>query len=122
MAELVQRRGIYTAISPEGLTFRIRTAANYPEQETDFWTAALGNQLEGQGYYPAGEEQKFTSPAGRGGYFEWGLPYNGKDYLYLTALCVKGSRIIILEAAGEQAVYARYRDALKNSLETVTLR
>lgn len=122
MAEMDVGKGFFSSISPEGLTLRVRTAVNYPEKDIEFWSTALGNQLNGQGYYPAGEKKEFESPAGKGSYFEWGLPYLGEDYLYLTALCVKGKKILILEAAGEQSVYSRYRENLLKSLETAAVK
>jgi len=122
LAEMETGKGFFSAISPEGLSLRLRTVKNYPEKDIDFWTAALGKQLTGVGYYPAGDNRGFKSPAGKGSYFEWGLPYIGEDYLYLTAICVKGKKILILEAAGEQSVYSRYREALIKSLESVELK
>ena len=122
LAELESGKGLFSAISPEGLTLRVRTVVNYPEKDIGFWAAALGNQLTGEGYYPAGEKQDFESPSWKGSYFEWGLPYSGKDFLYLTAICVKGKKILILEAAGEQSVYSRYRDTLIGSLESAALK
>jgi hypothetical protein len=122
LAEMDTGRDFFSAISPEGLILRIRTVVNYPEKDIDFWTAALGKHLTGVGYYPAGEKKTFDSPAGEGGYFEWGLPYIGEDYLYLTAACVKGKKILILEAAGEQSVYSQYREALIESLNSAELK
>ena len=122
LAEMDTGKGFFSAISPEGLTLRARTVVNYPEKDIEFWTAALGKQLTGLGYLPIDENQEFESTAGKGSYFEWGLPYLGEDYLYLTAVCVKGKKIFILEAAGEQPVYSQYREELIDSLGSAELK
>lgn len=113
--------GVISAVSPEGAFIRIMAVANYPLMDLGFWSSALENQLRRAGY--SGMDQKGTISASgiEGAYFEWGLPLRGKNYIYMTAVFIKGKRIYLVEEAGEVAIYSRYRDTVLKSLSTLEL-
>ena len=110
----------YRAISPEGVTYKVRLIPNYPPKELDFWGRALKKHLADEGYRFLGEAS-FTAAGGEGLSFEWGAPYGNEDYIYLTAILVKDKKIAIAEAAGEYKLFGRYREALKASLASLTI-
>jgi hypothetical protein len=106
---LVEERGderVY--VTPEGFYCRFRTEENYPAKDLKFWRDALINKMDVCGY-----TRLFEETPGQSGpsfcYLEWGAPLGNEDYVYATALAVKGNRIIIGEAAGELALFQKYR-------------
>jgi hypothetical protein len=114
--------GEYHAISPEGLRFSVRTVKNYPRKELAFWKDVLKAHLEEEGYTPLGEGEPFRAGDVDGTVYEWAVPLGQDDYVYLVAVMPAGRRIIIAEAAGEHTLFARYRQALYECLQTVSLR
>lgn len=112
---------VFSAVTPEGMKYRVRIAANYPEQELSFWSDALAAQLKTEGYTRLGEPERFTSGGREGAAFEWGVPYGEENYIYLTAILVDGKEILIAEAAAEASVYERYRGSLLESVKSITV-
>jgi hypothetical protein len=111
-------RGTYLAVSPEGVRFRVRTVENYPRMDTDFWAETLKNHLEEEGY------SLVSGPERVGEMFrmEWGVPYNGEDYMYTTAVRVSGRRIVLVETGAPYELYLRYADRIEKSLENLDIR
>jgi len=109
----------YRAISPEGVRYSIRTVQNYPPQDLKFWGQALKNHLQAEGYLLIRPEERFEAANREGLIFEWGLPYRNQSYIYLTAIMLWEKDIVIAEAAGEKELYARYREALIESLRSL---
>jgi hypothetical protein len=112
----------YRAISPEGLRYSIRTVNNYPPQDLEFWSRALKNHLQAEGYVLIRPQERFEAANREGMIFEWGLPYRNQSYIYLTAIMLWEKDIVIAEAAGEQDLYGRYREALLASLRSLNPR
>ena len=111
-------RGTYLAVSPEGVRFRIRTVENYPRMDTDFWAETLKNHLEEEGYsLVSGPET-----VGETIRMEWGVPYNGEDYMYTTAVRVSGRRIVLVETGAPYELYTRYAERIEESLENLEIR
>jgi len=96
----------------------VRTVVNDPEQSLDFWTAALGRQMEESGYLLL-EEGAFSGAHGPGGYFEWLAPVGEEDWVYLTAITVVEEQIVIAEAAGRFDLYQARRPELLGALATL---
>ncbi|MFP4562932.1 MAG: hypothetical protein ACLFRY_06435 [Spirochaetia bacterium] len=111
-------RGNYLAVSPEGVRFRIRTVENYPRMDTDFWAETLAAHLREEGYSLVSGPEK----AGETIRMEWGVPYNGEDYMYTTAVKVSGRRIVIIESGAPYELYTRYADRIEKSLENLDIR
>lgn len=117
-ARLDMRRG-RGAVSPEGMLFRVRTAANEPRKGLEFWSQALENHLRKAGYRPAGPARPFQAAGVSGVVYEWAVPYGHESYLFLTALAVEGRRITLAEAAAPYSVFVLHRSAVFRSLETM---
>jgi hypothetical protein len=109
----------FRALSPEGMRVQARKVRNRPRQQVAFWAEALRTQLIKDGYRSAGEPQPFKAGSREGRYFEWVVPYGTESWSYLTAVVVAGRRILVVEAAGERALYQKHRAALLASLETL---
>jgi len=115
---------LYTAVTPEGMKLSIRKEKNYPQKEAAFWGDALSHHLNEEGYTKVSEDEgaiAFDCPAGKGAYVEWGVPYGGKDYLYLTGVVVRGKDLFVVQAAGPYSVYKQYQKGIKTSLSTLSL-
>lgn len=117
---LVEEGDRFVAVSPEGLTFRVKTEANYPEKDVEFWSKALMRHLEEGGYHPRSEGDFFDCPAGRGFFIEWTVPYRGEAYTYLTGIVPSGEVIYLAEAAGEHELYRTYRSAIIESIKSIS--
>ncbi len=115
------RKNEYRAISPEGMLYRVRSVDNYPVKNLDFWSKALKNQLEKEGYLLTDEGEEFTAGDHRGLLYEWGVRYGNEDFIYLTAIIVFDNRITIAEAGGEHTIYDKYRQPILESLKSITL-
>ena len=106
-------------ISPEGVVARARVVDNDPPQTIEFWSEALKRQLEMSGYFLV-DASDFQAVEGPGTLYEWVAPVNGEDWIYLTAIVVSESEIVIVEAAGEAGEYDLYRDAIRDSLRSIS--
>ncbi len=112
----------YKAVSPEGMIYRVRTLNNYPVQTLEFWADALQNHLEKEGYRSVSDGQAFEAGETPGMIFEWAMPYGNESYIYITAIAVSEKKIAVAEAAAEHTIYYRYREALIESLASITIR
>lgn len=115
-----ETEGFFHAVSPEGANLRVRSAANSPKQDLAFWGEALNREMQRSGYVLAGEAD-FSSAEGPGLIFEWLAPVGEEDWLYLTGLVVAGDTLLIAEAAAPVATFQRYRAAIYESLESISL-
>jgi hypothetical protein len=109
------------AISPEGVILSAYRTENEPVQDLAFWTEAVERHLVTSGYLLLYTGDFATSNLD-GRYFEWLGPVGQDDWVYLTAFYVEGDAIVIVEAAGPYDIYGRYRDAIRESLQTIALR
>ncbi|MCP4297516.1 MAG: hypothetical protein GY786_18110, partial [Proteobacteria bacterium] len=103
---LVDKRGVYRAISPEGVRFQVRKGKNYPLKGIDFWSTALMHHLEETGYQRKDEGELIEIGNGNRLFaVEWGLSAGNRDYLYMTAIVPFRKKIYIIEAAGEISAF-----------------
>ena len=110
----------YRAITPEGVVLGVRVVANDPPQDQAFWAEAIKVQLASNGYRLLAQEA-FKAPIGEGNLYEWVAPVGGEDWVYMTALAVRGPDIVVVEAAGSFSYYREHRPALLRSLASLSL-
>ena len=119
----IKEKDHYTAVSPEGVLYSVRTAENKPQKDLNFWAKALKNHLQKEGYKILAEDgETFTTGSKQGILYEWAVPYGNEDHIYLTAVVVSGRTIAIAEAGGQHSAYRGYRGALLDSLKSLTIR
>jgi hypothetical protein len=109
----------YAAMSPEGMIYRVRVVPNSPKQSLEFWTEALANHLEKEGYVPVSTGNDFEAAGILGSLSEWTVPYRGDTYKYLVGILVADETIAVAEASSSHEVYSRHRTAVLESLETI---
>ena len=119
-------RSVFRAVSPEGMTFRVKTVDHDPPMDLEFWSEALENHMVKEGYRLKGSSdpptQTYPVNVGDGVLFEWIVPYANSSYTYLTAVFVSKKRIVIAESAAENQVYRSHRDAILASLGELKMR
>lgn len=115
----LESTGQYAAMSPEGMVYRVRVMHNSPPQSLDFWTEALTNHLEQEGYVPLSTGNAFEAGPLGGTFSEWTVPYADDTYKYLTGILVGEETIAVVEASSVHEVYDRHRDAVLASLESI---
>lgn len=112
----------YAAMSPEGMIYRVRVMKNQPKQNHEFWSEALRNHLEKEGYLRVSSGNEFQAGSLNGSFSEWTLPYGDDTYKYLTAILVAEDTLAVAEASGRHEEYGRHRSAILDSLETIDFR
>ena len=118
-AVIREEKNIFSAVSPEGFIYRIRTEANYPRQDADFWQKALQAQLSKEGYILL-EEPLSLEIDGSGGFvLIWGVPYKNTTYVYLTAVIPRDKVLYLAEAAGPYSLFSGYREPILESLSGI---
>lgn len=113
--------GRQSAISPEGLLLTAYREDNEPPQTAEFWSEALERHLSNAGYRLL-DDGVFSTTECDGRYFEWVAPLGEEEWVYLSAFCVDGAKIAVVEAAGPYEIYRRYRGEIRTGLETIAVR
>jgi hypothetical protein len=116
-----RERDVFRAMSPEGMQYEVRLVEPSPSKPLDFWKESLYYHLTEEGYQEVREETEFTTENSNGMLYEWGVPYKGEDYLYMTALIEAHDHLLIAETAAEVSIYKKYRDAIMDSLKSITI-
>ncbi len=110
-----ERRRI-RATSPDGVVYRVRVQKNKPEADLAFWEEALRTRMLEAGYHLV-EERRITSGDSEGALLELGAADGERDQSYLVAFFVEGSKLVIIEAAGEVERFAPRREAITAAIE-----
>ncbi len=111
---------LFSAISPEGIFFNVKTTENYPVKDIDFWGNSLKNQFINNGYQLYSEKEITAENGNNGILFEWLAPYSSKTFIYSTYIILDEESIIIAEAAGEVKLFADYRQSILESIKTIS--
>ncbi|MBI3179145.1 MAG: hypothetical protein HYZ27_05755 [Deltaproteobacteria bacterium] len=98
-------------VSAEGVVFRVRSEKNEPKADLAFWREALKKRMLDAGYALMSESE--VKAGEEPGYFlELAAPVGQQDYTYGVALFIRGSKLVLVEAAGEVTRYAQHRQAI----------
>ncbi len=104
------------AVSPEGVTYRVRSEANKPYADLPFWKEALKKRMLDAGYVFR-REAPVTADNREGYLLELTAPYGQQDDTYLMAIFALKNKIVIVEAAGEVTQLAARRKAIIAAIE-----
>lgn len=108
----------YRAISADGVRIKARRIKNEPYGDLRMWQDAIGHYFESLGYKEK-ESGVLAATEGYSGRFgEYRAVFNGREHRYIAALFVGKGDIVIIEAAGEEAVFAKRRDAVMTSIRS----
>jgi hypothetical protein len=89
----------FRSVSPDHIVYRVRTCANQPYAEFEFWREALPQQMKNAGYRII-DDTVLTVSNNKSLLLELAAPLGEADYSYLVMIMVKKEKILIAEAAG----------------------
>lgn len=112
----------FKAVSPDGVVFRVRQEKNKPEADLPFWKEALKKRMVDAGYRVNNEGEVKAKSGEAGALLELSAPLGPTDYSYLVAIYVKGSHIVIAEAAGDVVRLKARHDDLLAALQATELK
>jgi hypothetical protein len=108
----------YKLITADGVMLKAREVENYPEAGLDFWTDAMKQHLDEQGYVLSTEECFKTKKGLDGCTMDFMLPHGAEDWVLSETLFVVDDEIIVVEVAGPYDRYAAIEKELKKSIKT----
>lgn len=107
----------YTAASPDGVVWKIRSEPHDPVADLDFWKRALHDRLGGGGYRIV-DSMSFAMD-GRPAY---ALESGMDDKSWLIAIAPLEKRIVVVEVAGSLEAYQKRRSEILAALPSIKLR
>ncbi len=97
----------YRATNAAGVVIGVRTEDNNPRGNLDFWTNAVDLKLKKSGYAAVtAEADKVSSDAGLDGRrLRYTTQKDGRPHQYWVTVFVTESKVIVVEAAGDEAFF-----------------
>ena len=96
----------YRATNADGVVIAVRALRNEPEANLEFWGRVVDERLRRQGYVPDGDPAPVQSANGVPGVmFRYGATVGGRAHRYQVAVFVRGKKVFVLEAGGDQEVF-----------------
>ena len=96
----------YRATNADGVVIAVRALRNDPEASLGFWGRVVDERLRRQGYVPEGDPAPVQSANGVPGVmFRYGATVGGRAHRYQVAVFVRGKKVFVLEAGGDQEVF-----------------
>lgn len=108
----------YKLITADGVMVKAREVENYPEASLEFWTDALGQHLESQGYLLESEDCFKTQKGLDGCTLDFMLPHGAEDWVLSATLFVVGDEVIVVEAAGPFERFSKVEEELEQAIKT----
>jgi hypothetical protein len=108
----------FKMITADGVMLKARQVDNYPEASLEFWTAAMEEHLEAQGYVVKSNGCFKTKRGLDACTVDFLLPHGAEDWVLSETLFVIGDTVVLVEAAGPFDRFAAIEEALDKSLET----
>ena len=116
-----QPGGEWKAVSPEGVTWRIHEEAHEPAADLAFWKGALRKRMSEAGYRIV-DSLAFSAGGKSGMALELSAPLGQTDYGYLVAAILTDKKLIVIEAAGPSAEFAKHRTDMLATLPTIVVK
>lgn len=96
----------YRATNADGVVLAVRVVRNEPAANLEFWGRVVDERLRRQGYVPASDPGPVQSANGVPGVmFRYGATVGGRAHRYQVAVFVRGRRVYVVEAGGDQEVF-----------------
>ena len=118
-----QKEYAYRATSAEGVVIAVRSEANKPSGNLDFWADAVDRDLRNRGYSLDAEPTAVRSASGVAGrQARYLTDDQGHKYRFVTAVFVTKGRVWVVEAGGEEArVGKKTLDAIQKAIESLSV-
>ena len=101
----------HRAVSPDEVLYRVRSEKHKPRADLAFWKEAVTVRMAEAGYTSL-RDQEITAGAAQGWFIEFTAPLGTQDYAYGIAAFPLGSKLVVVEAAGEVSRYEARRDEI----------
>ena len=110
------------AVSGDGVVIAIRSEPNPRNAALDFWVTAVSDELVNRrGYAPARQEALSASDGTPGRLLVFTAQRSGAEFTYMTAIYVKGSRVLLAEAGGKTQAVAPKAEAIRKGLTSLRM-
>jgi hypothetical protein len=108
-------------VTADGVMVKVRTVENYPEASLEFWTDALSQHLDKQGYAKKSQSCFKTQSGLDGCTLDFLLPHGAEDWVLSETVFVAGDTVYLVEAAGPFERFAKVEKEYTASLRSFRL-
>lgn len=109
----------YRATNAEGVVIAVRSEKNEPEAGLDFWAKALDNTLSERGYSRVASKAVKSKNGTAGKQLRYRVTRNGRPNVLWLTVFVTGSRLVIVEAGGDETHFESAEPEVKSVLEAL---
>jgi len=109
----------WRATSAEGVVLGVRREPNKPAGNLEFWASAVRYELERQGYSKVDVAAVRSKDGVDGQMLRYRTSRNGRPHVLWTAVYVTDSRVVVVEAGGDEAHFARVEKAVDKAMQSV---
>jgi len=118
--EKKQSPELLRAVSPDRVVYRVRAVLDEPEASLDFWKTALETHFKKSGYVIV-EQKAVKAGSLPGESFIMATTHAGRDYTYALNVFVYKKGVVLIEVAGENAQFEKYRQQVAAAIATTDI-
>jgi hypothetical protein len=108
----------FKMITADGVMLKAREVDNYPEASLEFWTDAVSQHLEAQGYIVQSEKCFKTAKGLDGCTVNFLLPHGAQDWVLSETMFVVDDKVVLVETAGPYDRFAVIEEDLGKAILT----
>jgi len=111
----------YRATSAHGVVIATRTNPNKLQGNLDFWKESVDLKLRDAGYVleDKGERNVKTASGLEGKQLRYTTTKSGREHAYWVTVFVTKKRVVLVEAGGDKAPFAKAEPALERAISTL---
>ncbi len=109
----------WRATSAEGVVLGIRREKNQPKGNLDFWASAVRYELERKGYEKVAIDRIRSADGVEGRRLEYRTARQGRPFVLWATVYVTDSRVIVVEAGGDEAHFAGVEGTVEQAMRAV---
>lgn len=113
------RQYSYRATSARGVVLTTRSEPNDVAANTEFWAEALDARLRDQGYAPEAQRPVKTARGLAGTQLRYTTTRHGRPHRYWVTVFATGSKVYVVEAAGDQEPFDRASSAVDAAIASL---
>ena len=108
----------FKMITADGVMLKAREVDNYPEASLEFWTDAVAQHLETQGYVVQSKKCFKTEKGLDGCTINFLLPHGAQDWVLSETMFVVDDKVVLVETAGPYDRFATIEEDLGKAVLT----
>lgn len=109
----------WRAASAQGVVLAVRTEANEPRANVDFWADAIDLRLRRQGYAAEARKDVKSSNGTDGKQLRYSRVEDGRTYRYWLTVFVTNDRVYVVEAGGDKDSFDPAEKTVERAVLTV---